>query len=131
MWRSARARADESLGCDAAGPIVASAGARATSSAPPAEPFVPAAQDGAGDAIIRLRRGLDEFRGAHTCSVQSAQRAITPLLDVWSLACDVDHMVARPVEVLLAALVDRCVVTAAELSHCADEVDWALSLLVA
>jgi hypothetical protein len=132
MWRAAAARADEALRHDDTEPWLGSAEARSISGASRARPVVPEAHnDGPGEAVARLRRGLEEFRSAHRCSVQSAQRAITPLLDVWALASEVDHMAARPVEILLTALVAREVVTADELSHCADEVDWAVSWLAA
>src|SRR5581483_6906131 len=130
MWPSAAARAGEPVRHDVAEPWLGSAETRSTSGASPARPVVPGAHnDGPGEAVIRLRQGLEAFRSAHRCSVQSAQRAITPLLDLWALASDVDHMAARPVEILLTALVVREVVTADELSHCADEVDWAVSWL--
>jgi len=131
MWRAAAARADEALRHDDTEPWLGSAETRSIAGASRARPVVPEAHNGAGEAVARLRQGLEEFRSAHRCSVQSAQRAITPLLDVWALASEVDHMAARPVEMLLTALVAREVVTADELSHCADEVDWAVSWLAA
>ncbi len=71
------------------------------------------------------------FRGAHPVGVYSAKRMLDPLLDLWALAAAVDRAVARPIEAVLVTLVDRTVVTARELSACADQVEASLARLSA
>jgi hypothetical protein len=77
-----------------------------------------------------LREALTAFRAAHADGgVYSAPRTIDPLLELWALASRVDATVARPIEVMLVALVQRSVVTAGELSALADRVEWVLAVL--
>ena len=124
MWRHLGAQTRDS-GADAlAGPT---ATGEPPSSGP--APLPPAwfdttleGQD-APDGVIRLHQGLDEFRLAHSDSVQPAGRVISPLLDLWGLAAAVDHAAAVPIERLLKALVARTTTTSGELSACADEVE--------
>ena len=80
-----------------------------------------------------LREALVALRPSREGGVISARRMIDPLLDLWSLAAAVDRTIARPIEVLLRAAVERSVITAAEVSDCVEgvEANLALALLVA
>ena len=73
-----------------------------------------------------LAGALRDFRSAHDGGSFSAQRMIDPLLDLWTVAVSVDRRTARPIEVLLKALVDRAMIRALELCACLDEVQSAL-----
>ena len=127
MWRGTKAKHHGTTWDDAM--------ALAMPDCPPArrpavsfEPSDVAGADG-GDVearLVGLRRGLADFRVSHTDSVQSAARAINPLLDLWALAAAVDRSLAVPIEALLTALVARTSTTSAELRACADEVETSL-----
>jgi hypothetical protein len=49
-------------------------------------------------------------------------RVVNPLLQVWSVARDVDAVVAQPVEHLLTVLVGRSITTSDELNQTMTEV---------
>ncbi len=68
-----------------------------------------------------MPHALVEFHAAHQDGVYSAKRTIDPLLSVWALASSFGRAAARPVEAVLRTLVDLSIVTAEELSACADE----------
>jgi hypothetical protein len=82
-----------------------------------------------GHLQLELHEALAAFRLAHADGVYSAARTTDPLLDLWNLASAIDRTAARPIEVVLRALVDRSVVTADELATCADEVEALLARL--
>ncbi len=84
---------------------------------------------GAEDSTGELRQALVTVRPSPPFAPFSAKRLIDPLLGLWSLAAAVDRTVARPIETLLVATVERSVITAAELSACIDRVETALARL--
>ncbi len=82
-----------------------------------------------GEAIERLEQGIEEFLSAHVDTAISAGRVINPLLDLWSMATEVDASVAAPIERLLTGLVSRDLTTASELSESMEEVRLAYQTL--
>jgi len=76
-----------------------------------------------------LQRALTAFRASYSSGVFSAKRTVDPLLDLWALASSIDRAVARPIEVVLRALVERSVVSSTELLSCADRVEEGLARL--
>lgn len=81
------------------------------------------------EKVERLEQGIEDFLASHTDSAISAGRVINPLLDLWSLASDVDASVATPIERLLTALVSRDLTTSKELEEVMDEVRLAYQSL--
>ncbi len=79
------------------------------------------------DGLRRLQAGLDEFCRTHLEAVQSSERVISPLLDLWSLAIAVDHATAAPIEALLTGLVVRTTTTSTELLACIHDVEAILN----
>ena len=126
MWRRVEAQIHDTHGGEGSGRRTTGTGEPQPLSL---SPFCPALFDigsddrDPADELTRLRHGLDEFRAAHSDTVQSTQRLISPLLDLWSLAAAIDHTAAVPIESLLKALVVRTSTTSAELWACADEVE--------
>jgi anti-anti-sigma factor len=76
-----------------------------------------------------LRQSLNTLRGSCQGGVLSSKRVIDPLLDLWSLASSVDRTAARPIEPLLAATVERSVISSDELMACIDRVETVLAVL--
>jgi hypothetical protein len=107
----------------------------------PSHPVAPAAPSGPqwsgvvspdlGGARSELLHALMEFRWSHLAGPYSAAAEVSSLLDLWGLASAVDGAVARPIERMLTALVQRTLVTSDELARCLDEVRWALTDLPA
>src|SRR5579871_1176252 len=83
----------------------------------------------ADEARKNLRTAFAAFRASFGSGVLSAKRMIDPLLELWSLASAVDAAVARPIEALLVTLVERSVVTGAELLDCVDRAEEVLARL--
>jgi len=92
---------------------------------PPSGPYVAVVDS----CRAKLQSTLTAFRASHAGGVFSAKRTIDPLLDLWSLAAAVDSTVARPIETVLVALVQRSVITSAELCTCIERVETALARL--
>ena len=128
MWRRAGAQTREGPAEGANRWTAARSEARqATTPSPrPAAPS-PVVDDDTTDRLTPLRRGLEEFRAAHSESVQPTQRLISPLLDLWSLAAAVDHTTAAPIEGLLTAFSVRTTTTSRELFACLDQVEATLT----
>jgi hypothetical protein len=69
-----------------------------------------------------LEAAIDDFMSQIDAGVVSVSRVVNPLLQVWSVARDVDAGVAVPVETLLSALVGRTLTTSTELAETMTEV---------
>ena len=88
----------------------------------------PAGDDPGHEAkVADLVLALEVFRAAYTGAPQSAHRLINPLLDLWSIASAVDRSAAAPIEALLTLLINRSLVSSAELGASIGEVEQALS----
>jgi hypothetical protein len=128
MWEHAGTPHRDTFGDNALLERTGSGGAPRASSASLFRPAVPCPDDRGGtEELTRLHQGLDVFRHANSDSVQSAQRVLSPLLDLWSLAAAVDHATAAPIETLLSALVVRTTTTSVELLACVDAVEATLT----
>lgn len=69
-----------------------------------------------------LERAIQAFLADMGSGVVSVSRVVNPLLQVWSVARDVDADVAVPVENLLTVLVGRSLTTSQELTDTMTEV---------
>jgi hypothetical protein len=127
MWRHAAAQTRDTVGEEAISEATDRGEAHPGSDASKLRSAAPIACDDTADRQACLQQSLDEFRSAHTDSVQSATRVISPLLDLWSLAAAVDRRAAAPIERLLTALVVRTATTGTELLACIDEIDAVLT----
>jgi hypothetical protein len=74
-----------------------------------------------------LTAALDDLSSKFAGNVSSVSRVINPLLNVWSLAHEIDPEVARPLEGLLSALAHRVLTTQTELGTAIDAVRLALA----
>jgi hypothetical protein len=69
-----------------------------------------------------LEQAIQDFLAHMGSGVVSVSRVVNPLLQVWSVARDVDAVVAVPVENLLTVLVGRALTTSDELTETMTEV---------
>jgi hypothetical protein len=69
-----------------------------------------------------LEQAITTFLEQMGNGVVSVSRVVNPLLQVWSVARDVDAVVAVPVENLLTVLVGRSITTSDELAETMTEV---------
>jgi len=69
-----------------------------------------------------LEQAIQAFLAEMGSGVVSVSRVVNPLLQVWSVARDVDAVVAVPVENLLTVLVGRSITTSKELTETMTEV---------
>ncbi len=74
-----------------------------------------------------LEQAIQEFLAGVGNGTVSVSRVVNPLLQVWSVARDVDAVVAVPVENLLTVLVGRALTTSDELGETMAEVRAALA----
>lgn len=78
--------------------------------------------EGAGSHAGELEQAIQGLLAQVGTGVVSVSRVVNPLLQVWSVARDVDAEVAVPVENLLTVLVGRSLTTSDELSETMTEV---------
>ena len=78
-----------------------------------------------------LNQAMDQFQSELRDGVISASRVINPLLGIWQLANDIDHVVAVPIEQLLTALTGREITTPREIAETMDATRAALAMPVA
>jgi len=68
------------------------------------------------EEIERLDREIAALLALHGDGVNSASRVINPLLNIWSIANEIDPSIALPVQNLLSVLPHRALVSADELN---------------
>jgi hypothetical protein len=88
-------------------------------------------EDVVDDGAELLNRAIDQFQSEQTDATISVGRVINPLLGIWKLANEVDHVVAVPIEQFLTALAGRNITTPLEIATAMDETRQALALLTA
>jgi hypothetical protein len=77
-----------------------------------------------GDNLVVLQRSLGELRSfMHDERIIGATHARDWLLDLWSVAQEIDAAVARPAEVLLTRLVGRDLVSSDEIRDVCDSTE--------
>ncbi|MCU1493926.1 MAG: hypothetical protein JWO62_1690 [Acidimicrobiaceae bacterium] len=81
-----------------------------------------ASTEGDSSQADELEQAIQSFLAEMGSGVVSVSRVVNPLLQVWSVARDVDAVVAVPVENLLTVLVGRALTTSQELTDTMTEV---------
>ncbi len=79
------------------------------------------------DPCLALHRAVDELRNSIDSHVLQAGPVIDRLIDIWSLACQIDPAAAKPAEVALSGVAGRDSISAVEIYATCEQIETAVA----